>query len=1217
MIMARNSVNCSIVMSFVVTFLLILSNYYDPLQHGAIAEIVLSPWDDYTATTVNRSKSCEIYSTDEKQDTVVILGTSSSSPCKFKIASDDTGITAFGIQILSYFANDYFLYVKRIESSTASDHCVHYGDDADIAARDFAVINGGVNGSQCATFVPLQNFHFYLRGINASVQVRELPSQDTSSDCFDELGTSVHPSPSSPTNKCSVTWYNDVINCDTGAATCDLTIPDYCTASLGHRQMNLICSKDARVTQQRVIWIYPDVMSVLDAADNNIVAIDENAFQEMGDSLEILLLQNNKLRTLNPGAFNNLKNLLTLDLHGNSLISLQPGCFQGLEKLSELDLSANMMSSIPVNAFQNLLNLKELILEDNQLDFLNSSIFSGLNKLKSLNLEGNSLISLHVELFQGLSRLEKLDLDENQLTALEVGLFHGLSNLRDLSLQRNRLNSLELEGNSMKSLPVEIFQGLGRLEDLDLDGNELSTLEVGLFHGLDNLVDLSIQVNRLSSLGVGLFHGLTNLIELDLDDNQIPALEAGLFHGLINLEELDIDYNMISAIDIDVFQGLTSLMELDLDFNLLTRFEVGLFDGLSQLVYLDLDNNYLETVDVGVFRDLSTMNNLWMAQNKLVTLDVDMFQGLENLKELYLHYNLLESLEVGIFDGLTHLVELVLSDNRLTTISADLFQGLHNLSSLRLDGNQITSLPSGIFRGMFNLKKLYLNKNEISYLEAEIFNGLINLDTLTLQHNRLKSVDVGLLRSTVRLGFLDLSDNALQTIPDIAHLTELYLVILNNNSLLRVDSHVFSGLRDGVQLLASQHEICQCYVPDNTSCSASFDRSPYLTCHRLLDDGTLVIMMWFIGISALCGNTFVLFWRNNHLKRNKVQSVLLRNLAMSDMQMGVYMLMIACADIYFGDEFPMAAESWRRSITCKIAGALSILSSEASVFFVVVISVDRLVSTKYPQSKFKFGNKSVVVVVVVVWVFAAVLSIVPSVLAGRNANFYDNSHVCVGLPLTLTETFSTNTTTKEVASIKYNTHIIEISQAVSNGQKPGMYFSTAVFLGVNSICYLVILCCYVVIIQTVRVSSKRAGLTREMKNQIRLTIKVSAIVATDFLCWSPIILLGILVQCQVLTLPPSVFAWSVTFVLPINSAINPYMYTIADIISIRRKRLRGENEVSTIQTKQTDDGRENRPTAGHGSMGRGSDDNSKPRGNTAAVLGQDLEAAAPLPNAVL
>ena len=123
------------------------------------------------------------------------------------------------------------------------------------------------------------------------------------------------------------------------------------------------------------------------------------------------------------------------------------------------------------------------------------------------------------------------------------------------------------------------------------------------------------------------------------------------------------------------------------------------------------------------------------------------------------------------------------------------------------------------------------------------------------------------------------------------------------------------------------------------------------------------------------------------------------------------------------------------------------------------------------------------------------------------------------------------------------------------------------FLGLNCICYLIILICYVEIVRLVLKSSKRAGINNEMKNQVKMTVKVAAIVLTDFLCWFPIIMLGILVQAGVLTLPPSVYAWCVTFVLPINSAINPYLYTISHLISAYREEVLITN---SLKTKEED-----------------------------------------------
>ena len=77
----------------------------------------------------------------------------------------------------------------------------------------------------------------------------------------------------------------------------------------------------------------------------------------------------------------------------------------------------------------------------------------------------------------------------------------------------------------------------------------------------------------------------------------------------------------------------------------------------------------------------------------------------------------------------------------------------------------------------------------------------------------------------------------------------------------------------------------------------------------------------------------MLLWRQ--LKEggheNKVQGILLSNLALSDLLMGIYMIIIASADAYYGEYFPMNAEEWRTGFICRIASTLAITSCEASV----------------------------------------------------------------------------------------------------------------------------------------------------------------------------------------------------------------------------------------------------------------------------------------------
>ena len=425
---------------------------------------------------------------------------------------------------------------------------------------------------------------------------------------------------------------------------------------------------------------------------------------------------------------------------------------------------------------------------------------------------------------------------------------------------------------------------------------------------------------------------------------------------------------------------------------------------------------------------------------------------------------------------------------------------------------------------------------------------------LTLSNNRLTHLPYDIFKDMTNLTFLDLSVNRLNNIPNIKHLINLQVIDISNNILQHISEILVSSLSSNTKIFASQHEVCECYVPDYVICSAADNRSPYLTCDRLLSDRALLVVMWLIGLGALCGNLFVLIWRKKETDIHVVNSILLQNLAASDLLMGVYMLIIASADIYFGDNFPMQSESWRSGITCKIAGAMSIISSEASVFFVTLISIDRFIAIRFPISIWRLRKHSVRVISVLTWTISFVLGTVPSVLSGVSFKFYDNSHVCIGLPLALTKLYGIKQSTFRIFLHSGQIRFYFLKDTTQyQGLVNGLFFSTTVFLGLNCVCYLIILGCYIEIMRAVKKSSKRSGRSQEMKKQIRLTTKVTAIVATDFFCWFPIIILGILVQTRVIELPPSVYAWCVTFVLPINSAINPYLYTIVDVVSKCRK----------------------------------------------------------------
>ena len=822
----------------------------------------------------------------------------------------------------------------------------------------------------------------------------------------------------------------------------------------------------------------------------------------------------------------------------------------------KLDLGNNRLTQIDVDLFTGLAHLTYLSISNNRLPELPVGLFRGLTNLLELWLNHNELITLPNSLFWPMGNLSILSLQYNQLISLDEDIFNGLA----------YLTSLRLYGNYLTTLPSTLFRGLGQLEKLYLLRNQLATLDESVFNGLISLKWLYLGENKFTTLPNCLFKGLPLLQKLDvlsLNRNQLATLNESIFDELTSLSYLELHNNILISLPIHVFRGLINLEKLYLRENQLVTLNESVFNPLVGLIYLTLGSNKLNSLPSNVFNKLTSLTRLWLNDNKLQILNESIFNELRSLNQLVLYDNKLTSLPGGLFLELGNLIELYFYGNNIVKLNSNMFHNLNNLRTIDIYENKLASLPHDVFHNLSHLEHLFLYDNHLKWLNAGLLKGLRSLDILNVSSNLLAHIDFDIFKDTVSMTYLDLSNNRLKECPNIKHLIQLESLILRDNILTGINQDTFSSLAENAQLAVSQHEICECYVPAKVNCSASDKRSPYLTCERLLSDKVLVVLMWLIGINALVGNMFVLVWRQVYTKKYKVQDILLSNLAMSDSLMGFYMLIVASADINYGEHFPMQSETWRTGIVCRIAGALSIASTELSIFFLVLISVDRFIGIKYPYSN-KMGKRSTIMTSVLVWTISLALGVVPSILAGTNFKFYDNSHVCIGLPLALTKTYRTDKYFQKV-EIENLYFYTDTFTTQFTGFVNGLYYSSALFLGLNSLCYLIILVCYIEIVRAVAKSAKQTGRTPGMDEQIRLTRKVSAIVLTDFMCIFPIILLGILVQTRVIELPASVYAWSVTFVLPINSAINPYLYTSAEIISKYRKKKAGRDEVNTVK----------------------------------------------------
>ena len=335
--------------------------------------------------------------------------------------------------------------------------------------------------------------------------------------------------------------------------------------------------------------------------------------------------------------------------------------------------------------------------------------------------------------------------------------------------------------------------------------------------------------------------------------------------------------------------------------------------------------------------------------------------------------------------------------------------------------------------------------------------------------------------------------------------------------------------------------------------------------------------MWILGISAVFGNFVVLLTRITEKTTNNIaakQTLFIANLAVSDCLMGIYMLILASADLYYGDQYFLYSDQWRSGSVCKVASFLGLLSSEASVFFITTISIDRFISLLFPFSRFLIRSMASRVIVFILWALALVLAIIPTIFAGPESDLYDLSDVCIGLPLiTRPTSFQIESNSFVTGASRESGKAFDVP--VPNDSKPAWYFSIAIFLGLNLVCFLIIMICYIAIFWYIRVSRKQVNRSPKVDEEIKIALKMAAVVGTDFICWFPVIIMGILSQTGLAVIPLEMYTWSVVFILPVNSSINPYLYTLASVLADYRKRIKHENGTASMTDLTKKHGKQN------------------------------------------
>jgi hypothetical protein len=134
---------------------------------------------------------------------------------------------------------------------------------------------------------------------------------------------------------------------------------------------------------------------------------------------------------------------------------------------------------------------------------------------------------------------------------------------------------------------------------------------------------------------------------------------------------------------------------------------------------------------------------------------------------------------------------------------------------------------------------------------------------------------------------------------------------------------------------------------------------------------------------------------------------------------------------------------------------------------------------------------------------------------------------------------------------------------LSSSRPAGWEYSVSFFIALNFAAFVFILCAYVLMYWTVKKASSAARSTNA-KKEAAMARKLLFIVLTDFVCWMPVILIGILSLTGDFHDPQGlVYVWIAVFVLPVNSSINPILYTFSNS-KVKRKLIEYSKTVSGI-----------------------------------------------------
>uniref|UniRef100_UPI003AAA86DC lutropin-choriogonadotropic hormone receptor-like n=1 Tax=Centroberyx gerrardi TaxID=166262 RepID=UPI003AAA86DC len=574
-----------------------------------------------------------------------------------------------------------------------------------------------------------------------------------------------------------------------------------------------------------------------------------------------------------------------------------------------------------------------------------------------------------------------------------------------------------------------------------------------------------------------------SVTRLRLTHLPLREVPSHAFKELINITIIEISQSdCITVIQRHAFLSLHSLAQISVqNINSLRFIEKGAFTDLPKLEYLSICNTgMMHFPDFTTISSLAPNFILEMADNmRIDTIPANSFQGVtEEYIDMNLVRNSFREIKSHAFNG-TKLNTLILRDNRyLSKIQEDAFEGASGPSSLDVSSTALTSLPPKGLRQVrflkagsaYALKSLPPLESLAELLEAELTYPSHCCAFHTWRRKQ--------------------RENAFKNFTKLCDVSETDIIEPTEDGV------------NGINDINFQYPDLEsdCVNSPFIKCTPTPDA--FNPCEDLLGYSFLRSLTWIITVFAVSGNLAVLVILLISHHKLTISRFLMCNLALADLCMGLYLMLIAFMDFHSHQEYYNHATDWQTGTGCGIAGFLTVFASELSVYTLTVISLERWHTiTNAMHLNKRLRMRHVTAMMGAGWGFSLLVALLPLV----GVSSYSKVSIC--LPM-------------DIETLSAQVYVVAV-------------------LILNVVAFLVVCYCYICIYLSVHNPdlATRHGDTKIAK-------RMAVLIFTDFLCMAPISFFAISAALRMPLITVSHSKILLILFYPINSLCNPFLYTI-------------------------------------------------------------------------